>query len=107
MLNYNKFMGISFSDFRMNIKYYRAKRNMSQAQLAEACDCSNGMIGAIEAGRAKPSFDTILAIAEALQIHPADLFLRDTSVTHQELKEQIQNKLIEDIKMILDKDFRG
>lgn len=78
---------------------------MSQAQLAEACDCSNGMIGAIEAGRAKPSFDMILVIAEALQIHPADLFLRDTSITQKELKEQLRAKLIEDIKMILDKDF--
>lgn len=78
---------------------------MSQAQLAEACDCSNGMIGAIEAGRAKPSFDMILVIAEALQIHPADLFLRDTSVTQNELKERLQTKLIEDIKIILDKDF--
>lgn len=98
-------MGVSFSDFRMNIKHYRTKRNMSQAQLAEACDCSNGMIGAIEAGRAKPSFDMILVIAEALQIHPADLFLRDTSVTQKELKEQLQTKLIEDIKIILNKDF--
>ena len=98
-------MGVSFSDFRMNIKHYRAKRNMSQAQLAEACDCSNGMIGAIEAGRAKPSFDMILIIAKALQIHPADLFLRDTSVSQKELKEQLQTKLIEDIKIILDKDF--
>ena len=98
-------MNVGFSDFRMNMKHYRAKRNMSQAQLAEACDCSNGMIGAIEAGRAKPSFDTILAIATALQIHPADLFLRDTSITKGELKIQLQNKLIDDIKSVLNENF--
>ena len=79
-------MGISFSDFILNMKYYRTKRNISQAQLAEECDCSNGMIGAIEAGRAKPSFDMILSIATALKIHPADLFLRDSSITRRHKK---------------------
>lgn len=94
-------MSISFSDFIINMKYYRTKRNISQAQLAEECDCSNGMIGAIEAGRAKPSFDMILSIAAALKIHPADLFLRDSSITRSELKNQIENIIIEDIKNIL------
>lgn len=98
-------MSVSFSDFRMNMKHYRTKRNVSQAWLAEACDCSNGMIGAIEAGRAKPSFDTILAIAQALEIHPADLFLRDSSITKAEIKEQIQTKLIDDIKAVLCENF--
>lgn len=98
-------MGISFSDFRINMKFYRAKRNISQAQLAEECNCSNGMIGAIEAGRAKPSFDMILSIAEALKIHPADLFLRDTSISRTELKKQIQTKLIEDINTVLNENF--
>ena len=63
------------------------------------------MIGAIEAGRAKPSFDMILSISEALNIHPADLFLRDTSVSRYELKNQIQNKLIEDIKKVLNENL--
>ena len=98
-------MSVSFSDFIINLKYYRAKKNISQAQLAEECDCSNGMIGAIEAGRAKPSFDMILSIANALQIHPADLFLRDTSVSRNELKNQIQEKLINDIKSVLENDL--
>ncbi len=99
-------MGITFSDFRMNMKYYRGKNNISQAQLAEECNCSNGMIGAIEAGRAKPSFDMILSIANALSIHPADLFLRDTSISKNEIKEKIQIKLIDDIKSLLDESFK-
>lgn len=99
-------MSISFSDFIINMKYYRTKRNISQAQLAEECDCSNGMIGAIEAGRAKPSFDMILSIATALKIHPADLFLRDSSITRSELKNQIENIIIEDIKNILTENLK-
>lgn len=99
-------MGISFSDFILNMKYYRTKQNISQAQLAEECDCSNGMIGAIEAGRSKPSFDMILSIAAALKIHPADLFLRDSSITRSELKNQIENIIIEDIKNILTENLK-
>ncbi len=99
-------MSISFSDFIINMKYYRTKRNISQAQLAEECDCSNGMIGAIEAGRAKPSFDMILSIAAALKIHPADLFLRDSSITRSKLKNQIENIIIEDIKNILTENLK-
>lgn len=98
-------MAISFSDFITNMKYYRTKKNVSQAKLAEDCNCSNGMIGAIESGRAKPSFDMILAIAEALDIHPADLFLRDTSVSRNDLKTQIETKLIDDIKAVLNENF--
>ncbi len=63
------------------------------------------MIGAIEAGRAKPSFDMILSIAEALTVHPADLFLRDVSISQTELKQKLQNKLIKDIKNVLNGDF--
>ena len=99
-------MGISFSDFILNMKYYRTKRNISQAQLAEECDCSNGMIGAIEAGRAKPSFDMILSIATALKIHPVDLFLRDSSITRSELKNQIENIIIKKKKNILTENLK-
>ena len=67
-------MVVSFFDFRMNMKYYRAKRNISKSKLAKECNCSNGIIGAIKAGRSKTSFDMILSIANVLQIHPADSF---------------------------------
>lgn len=87
------------------MKYYRTRLEISQAKLAEDCNCSNGMIGAIEAGRAKPSFDMILTIANALQVNPADLFLRDTSVTRKELKTKIETKLINDISTILNENF--
>ena len=45
-------------DFRMNMKYYREKNNISQTQLAIICDCGTGTIGGIESGQAKPSFDS-------------------------------------------------
>ena len=84
----------------MNLKFYREKRNFSQFDLAVQADCSNALIGNIEAGRVKPSFETIVKFSEALKIHPADLFLRETSKSNalmrQELKETI-GKVIDEI----------
>ena len=94
-----------FSDFIQNLKFYRAQKNISQARLAELCDCSYGMIGAIEAGRSKPSFDMILAISSALKIHPADLFLRNTSSTNAMMRDKLQNLLIPSIQSLLHQQF--
>ena len=63
--------------FIENMKFYRNKKGLSQAQLAEYCDVSNGTIGNIECGLTKPSFDLILQIAEVLEIKPEFLFVSD------------------------------
>ena len=44
-----------FDEFRMNVKHYRDRRGMTQAELAVQADCSNGLIGNIEAGNTHPS----------------------------------------------------
>lgn len=79
-------------DFRQNIKYYRDKLGMSQTQLSIQCDCGTGTIGGIESGKAKPSFDMILRIAEALNVTPADLFIRNASVKKSETKEMLKTE---------------
>lgn len=93
-------MNAYFDDFRMNLKFYREQRSFSQLDLAVQADCSNALIGNIEAGRVKPSFDTIVKFSEALNIHPADLFLRGTSKSNakmrKELKESI-SKVIDEV----------
>ena len=81
--------------FRLNMKYYREKLGISQSQLSIICDCGTGTIGGIESGKAKPSFDMLIKIAEALKITPADLFIRDVSKSKLEIK-----KLIERINQI-------
>ena len=82
-----------FDDFRMNIKYYREKLKISQAELSILCDCGTGTIGGIESGKAKPSFDMMIKIAEALKVTPADLFIRDISKTKAEIKKEIKNQV--------------
>ena len=88
-----------------NIKYYRQQRGISQAKLAEYCDCSDGMIGLIESEKAKPSIDLLLKISEALQVHPADLFLRHASKNNAFIKDKIEKTLIDDIHKILAENF--
>jgi transcriptional regulator with XRE-family HTH domain len=81
-----------FDDFRMNMKYYREKQDISQIQLSIECNCGTGTIGGIESGKAKPSFDMIIKIAEALSVSPADLFVRDSSLSKEKLKKELQNR---------------
>ncbi len=86
-------------DFRMNMKYYREKAGISQVKLSVLCACGTGTIGGIEAGKAKPSFDMMVKIADALKVNPADLFIRDSSKSRSKIKEALR----EDFNFILSK----
>ena len=77
-------------DFRMNMKYYREKMGISQTQLSILCDCGTGTIGGIESGKAKPSFEMIIKIAEALDVNPADLFIRDSSMQKSAVHDSLK-----------------
>ena len=92
-----------FDDFRMNMKYYREQKALSQSELAIQANSSNGMIGNIESGKAKPSFDNILKIASALGVHPADLFLRNASTTVSNTKHLLCTELLPQIREFIEK----
>ena len=91
--------------FIQNLKYYRHKAKMSQAQLAESCNVSNGTIGNIECGVTKPSFDLIFSISDALDIHPAELFsesVKDSKLTLSQV-EIVSEKVKSEVNEALDK----
>ncbi len=77
MIHFNNTMEIQ-RIFVDNVKYYRDKKGLSQAKLAELCRLSNGMIGKIESFSASPSLKTIGRICNALEVNPEQLF-RDRS----------------------------
>lgn len=79
-------------EFRMNVKYYREKLGISQTQLSILCECGTGTIGGIESGKAKPSFDMMIKVAQALKVTPADLFIRDISKSKTELKQELKQQ---------------
>ena len=90
-------------EFIKNLKFYRNERRISQEKLAESCDCATGTIGCIECGKTMPSFEMIGKIAAALQIHPADLFLRNASTTVADTKNIIRTELIPQIEEFVEK----
>ena len=91
-----------FDDFRINLKYYREQKGFSQSELAIQANSSNGMIGNIESGKAKPSFENICKIATALGVHPADLFLRNASTTVNNTKSLLKSKLLPQIEVFIE-----
>ena len=58
----------------MNIKEKRERLGVSQKELAEKAEISQSFLCYIEQGRSKPSIDTALKIAEALNIDDIKFF---------------------------------
>ncbi|MDR2726066.1 MAG: helix-turn-helix transcriptional regulator [Candidatus Adiutrix sp.] len=62
----------------------RAKRGLSQEQLAEAIDSTNVYISLLENGLRKPSLNATILIAQSLEIQPDTLVERVVALIKQE-----------------------
>ncbi|MCR4952768.1 MAG: helix-turn-helix domain-containing protein [Treponema sp.] len=88
--------------FMENLKYYRKLKGLTQAELAEICDVSNGTIGNIECGITKPSFDLILQLSAALEITPEILFHTSESSNIDKLTtDKFSKEQLKKIKTVL------
>ena len=63
-----------YENLGINIKKRRKELNLSQQQLADRCNLSLNFIGKIEVSYSKPSLDSVVDIAEALEIPINDFF---------------------------------
>ena len=88
------------NDFVDNLIFYRNQKGLSQLDLSGICDCGKSTIGGIESRKHFPSFELILKIAYALEIHPADLFLRNASTSRREVREFFEKDVL---KMVQEK----
>lgn len=61
-------MDLDYRALGTNIRGHRKKRDMTQADLAEAVGVSDSHIGKIETGRGIPSLATVAAIANSLEV---------------------------------------
>jgi len=61
-------MGFNYKALGKNIKKLRNQKGMTQAELAEAIDKSDSLIGQIENARGIPSLETVADIANALEV---------------------------------------
>ncbi len=91
MLN---FMNDYANDFFDNLIFYRTQKGLSQLELSGICDCGKSTISGIEARKHFPSFELILRIAYALEIHPADLFLRNASFQRKEVRDFFEKDIM-------------
>ena len=87
-------------DFIRNLKFYRKQHNISQERLAELCDCATATIGCIESGHQFPSFSLLFKMADALNLCPADFFIRDSSKLQNIDFFNKYSKLIHDLESI-------
>ena len=66
---------LQYREIGLKIAYYRKKRGYTQARLAERIGVSTNYLGLIERGNNGKSYsmETLLSIAEALDVTIADL----------------------------------
>jgi transcriptional regulator with XRE-family HTH domain len=58
----------------INLRSIRETRGLSQVQLAEMAGVTQGTVSKIERGQMNVTLDKVIAIAHALNVHPATLF---------------------------------
>jgi len=70
----------------------RAKRGISQEQLAEAIDSTNVYISLLENGLRKPSLNSTILIAQSLEIQPDVLVKQVIALLEQEDAGNVDRK---------------
>lgn len=93
------------NDFVDNLIFYRNQKGMSQLELSGICECGKSTIGGIESRKHFPSFELILKIAYALEIHPADLFLRNASQSRMDVRKFFDEEVSAKLKEMVEKRF--
>ena len=82
-----------------NIKVLREKRNITQIRLSTGIDVSQETISAYESGRANPSADTSIRIADFL--NTSTDYLLGRIENDMSIKQIINEKVDEDIDRLL------
>jgi transcriptional regulator with XRE-family HTH domain len=79
-----------------NIRLYRNRRSLSQADLAEKADISITFLSNIERGNKWPYPDTLVNIAKSLDIEVFELFKSENA--NSEVKEAVSH-LVKDLSV--------
>ena len=83
-------------------KFYRNRRNWSQSDLAEYAKISINFLGDIERGKKWPHPDTLVKMANALDIKVFELFLEeDTEVNPK--TQTLMKRFIKDVSLTINK----
>lgn len=82
------------AEFGRSIRAIRKERRLKSSQVAERVDIEVKHLGRIERGEKRPSFELIIALADALSVSPSRFFTFDSSTRDPKaLKKHILHQL--------------
>ncbi|MBE7092995.1 MAG: helix-turn-helix transcriptional regulator [Clostridiales bacterium] len=101
-------------DFAQRLKEAMEMRNIKQAQLAQKCNIGKSSISTYLKGKYLPKYDSIVKLADALNVSPKwlageDDSIVDTNITDDQLKfalfnakEGVTDQMLEEVKSFAD-----
>jgi len=85
------------------VRFYRQKRQLSQADLAKKAGISITFLSNIERGIKYPTSDTLSALANGLEVEVYELFRHDPSpAEHRVLFERFKNDITQNVMKTLE-----
>lgn len=91
-----KTLGADFREnFRDNLKSFRLKKGLTQAELGLKANYDSTYVGKLERGASAPSFETIIRMGNALSIYP--LKLLRPSRAHLDIRREIPEHELADL----------
>ena len=86
-----------------NMKRYRELFKLSQMALAERVGCSPTLIGNIEILKRFPSPTKLNEIAQALDVHPSELFAEESyAIKRMESTQEVRERLAANLLKAID-----
>lgn len=76
--------------FRKNLKALRKSKGYSQRDLSEECNYTRSYVGQLERGEKDPSFESLIRLADSLELSILDFFRNDSDALDVELTEAIK-----------------
>jgi transcriptional regulator with XRE-family HTH domain len=90
------------------IRFYRKKRRLSQAELAEKADISITFLSNIERGLKFPTSDTLSGLANGLDVEVYELFRHDDSpLERPDLFERFKTELSQNVFDALETTYKA
>ena len=86
--------------FGHRLRVIRKARKLKIGDLAEKADTGVKHLGRVERGEKQPSFELIVALAQALNVSPARLFEFNTSQTDPKALRKQLDQLLSDLDVI-------
>ena len=75
-------------DIGKNLKQLRESKGLKQEQLAELLFVTRQTVSNYENGRSRPDIETLMKIAEILEIEPIRLFIQENPDSNEKIKEE-------------------